>query len=69
MGRKVPDIEEQLRRAIRTCGMTRYRLSKLTGVSDGVLANFVNGKRSLTMRTAAKLAKGLRLELRKMERR
>ena len=49
--------------------MTRYRLSKLTGVSDGVLANFVNGKRSLTMRTAAKLAKGLRLELRKMERR
>ena len=67
MGKKAPDIEEQFRRAIRTCGMSRYRLSKLTGVSDGVLCNFVNGHRSLTLTTAAKLAKTLRLELRDMD--
>jgi plasmid maintenance system antidote protein VapI len=61
---KQPDIEQQLRQAIETCGMSRYRLSKITGVSDGVLANFCTGKRSLTLTTAAKLAKALGLELR-----
>ena len=64
MARRAPDIEEQLREAILTSGLSRYRLSKLTGVSDGVLCNFVNGHRSLTLRTAAKLTKALGLELR-----
>ena len=63
----MPDIEEQFRNAINTCGMSRYRLSKLTGVSDGVLCNFVKGHRSLTLRTAAKLAKALDLELRPVD--
>lgn len=49
--------------------MSRYRLSKLTGVSDGVLCNFVTGKRSLTLTTAAKLAKALGLELRNIGKR
>ena len=64
MGKRLSDIEQQLRKAIRQSGMSRYRLSKLTGVSDGVLSNFVNRKRSLTLKTAAKLAKALGLELR-----
>ena len=64
MSKKAPDIEDQFREAIRTSGISRYRLSKLTGVSDGVLANFVNGKRSMTLTTAAKLAAALGLELR-----
>jgi len=63
MGRKAKDIEGQLRRAILKSEMSRYRLSKLTGVSDGVLSNFVNGKRTVTLTTAAKLAKALGLEL------
>ena len=63
MGAKTPNIEEQLRDAIRNSGLSRYRLSKLTGVSDGLLANFVNCKRSVTMTTAAKLAEALGLEL------
>ena len=63
MARK-PDLEEQLRQAILNSGMSRYRLSKLTGVADAVLCNFVNRKRSITMTTAAKLAKALGLELR-----
>ena len=70
MGKRKQDIEEQFREAIRGCGMTRYRLSKVTGVSDSILSNFVNYKRSLTLTTAAKLvtALGLRLTGGKQER-
>ncbi len=63
MAKKTKDIEEQLRQAIIKSGMSRYRLSKLTGVANAVLSYFVNGHRSLTMTTAAKLAKALDLEL------
>ena len=61
---RTKDIEKQLRRAILSADISRYRLSQLTGVSEGVLSNFVNGHRSLTLTTAAKVAKALRLELR-----
>jgi plasmid maintenance system antidote protein VapI len=64
MGKKAQDIEEELRQAIVNAEISRYRLSRLTGVSDGLLCNFVNRKRSITMITAAKLAKALGLELR-----
>ena len=57
------DIEEQLRLAILKSPLSRYRLSQLTGVDNAVLSNFVNRKRSLTMTTAAKLAKALGLNL------
>ena len=63
MARKPPDIEEQLRQAILNSDMSCYRLSQLTGVSKGVLSYFVNGHRSLTLPTAAKLAKALGLNL------
>ena len=69
MGRATPNIERQLRQAIKTCGVSRYRLSKLSGVSDAVLSHFVNCKRSVTLTTAAKLAKALRLELRSKDER
>lgn len=58
------DIQEQLRRAILKAPMSRYVLSRLTGVSEGVLSHFVNRNRSITMDTAAKLAAALGLELR-----
>ena len=61
------DIELQLKQAILDSGMTRYRLSKITGVPASVLCTFVNGKRSITIGTAAKLAKALGLELRPSE--
>lgn len=62
MGRKA-DIEEQLRQAILKAGITRYRLSIISGVSEAVLSHFVNRNRSITMKTAAKLAYVLDLEL------
>ena len=61
---KQTDIEEQLRQVILKGGLSRYRLSQLTGVDKAVLSNFVDRKRSITMTTAAKLAKALELELR-----
>ena len=64
MAKRARDIEQQLRQTILKADITRYRLSQQTGVSEGVLSNFVNGRRSLTMTTAAKLAKALGLELR-----
>ena len=65
MKKTTHDIEQQLKKAIlESKDMTRYRLSKLTGVSETVLSLFVNNKRSITMTTAAKIAKALDLELR-----
>lgn len=43
--------------------MTRYRIAKISGLSEAQLSYFVNGKRSLTLPAAAKLAKALGLEL------
>lgn len=57
------DIEEQLRQAILTAGMTRYRLAQLSGVSEGLLSHFVNRNRTMTLPTAGKVARVLGLEL------
>jgi len=59
-----PDIEDQLREAIVHSSVTRYRLSVVSGVSQTILSMFVHRKRSITLDTAAKLAKVLKLELR-----
>ena len=57
------NIEIQLKQAILHSEISRYRLSKITGVPASVLCTFVNGKRSITLPTAAKLAKALGLKL------
>ena len=63
MARQTANIEEQLKRAILESGLSRYRIAQLSGVSNPVLSNFVNGHRSMTLTTAAKLAAVLELEL------
>ncbi len=57
------DFEEQFRQAVVHSGYSRYRLSNLTGVSQAVLSNFVKKNRSLTLATAARLAKVLGLSV------
>ena len=76
MAKKSDNIEEVLRDAIRGLGtarpgrkkgdspMTRYRLSKLSGVSQAQLVQFVRGDRTITLNSAAKLAEVLGFELR-----
>ena len=61
------DIQEQLRQAILNAEISRYRLAKLSGVTQAVISTFVNYKRSATMDTAAKLAAVLELELTPMK--
>ncbi|MBL7140809.1 MAG: helix-turn-helix transcriptional regulator [Planctomycetes bacterium] len=63
------DIQEQLRKAILDAEVSRYALSKMTGVNQGVLSRFVNRERSITMDTAAKLATALGLELKRTRQR
>jgi plasmid maintenance system antidote protein VapI len=57
------NIEEKLREAIIGSDMSRYRISKLSGVGQAVLSLFVNRKRTLTLKTAAKVANVLKLDL------
>lgn len=61
---KHKDIEMQLREAIEGSEMSRYRISQLSGISEGALSLFVNRKRTLTLESAAKVAEVLGLELR-----
>jgi transcriptional regulator with XRE-family HTH domain len=58
-------IANELRRAIKRSGMTRYRVAQLSGISEAVLSRFVNGQTDLTMENADKLcaALGLRVAL------
>jgi plasmid maintenance system antidote protein VapI len=57
------DIEQKLREAIMKSELSRYRISKLSGVGEAQLSLFVNSKRTLTLPAAAKLANTLGLEL------
>lgn len=42
-------LSAQIRRCILESGITRYRISKETGVSEGSLSQFVNGHRGLSV--------------------
>ena len=60
---KYKDIETQLRMAIESSEMSRYKISQLSGISEASLSLFVNRKRTLTLESAAKIAQVLNLEL------
>ncbi len=62
------DISEQLRESILAASMSRYSLAKKADVSEAVLSRFVNRKRTITVETAAKIARVLGLELRSKKR-
>ena len=61
---KAADIQAQLRQALLDPPVSRRQIALAAGVSEGVVSNFVNGHRSITMDTAARLARVLGLELR-----
>lgn len=58
-----PTITGQLRHAIKESGLTRYEIWKRSGVDQGALSRFVNGKQSLTLNMVDKLAGVLGLVL------
>lgn len=63
MKRKNKGIEYQLREAIKKSGMSRNQLSIKSGVDPAQLCYFVQGKRTLTLKSAEKIAEVLGLEL------
>ena len=60
---KPGSIVDQLRKAIKDSGLSQYRIAKDTGVPQPVVNRFMLGRRSVTLETAAKLCKYLRLRL------
>ena len=60
---KKPKFSEQLRRAIKTASVTRYRIAVDTGISEAVLSRFVNSKVGLSMETVDLLCGYLGLKL------
>ena len=58
-------LSDEIRQAIETCGKTRYRIAKQTGVDAATLCRFVQGQQGLSMDSLDRIAAyiGLRAEL------
>ena len=48
-------FRDDLRQAIRDSGMTQYQVQLATGVSQGVISNFLRASRGLSVRSFEKL--------------
>jgi transcriptional regulator with XRE-family HTH domain len=46
---------DQLRRAIETCGLSRYAIWKATGIDQPTLSRFMRGKSGLTIESIDKI--------------
>ena len=42
-------FSEELRRAVRECGMSRYAISVQTGIDQATLSRFMKGERGLSL--------------------
>ncbi len=60
--RKSP-LSTQIRRHIKACGLTRYDISKQTGIEQSALSRFMTDERGFTTASLDKLAKLLDLEV------
>lgn len=56
-------IGEQLRERCKKLGITRYRLSKDTGIHYGYLKDLEEGKRSMSIDMLSRLCEALKLEI------
>ena len=59
--RKPKLLSDQLRRIIEAGPVTRYRISKETGIDASQLCRFVNGKGDMSLTTLDKIGQLLRL--------
>ena len=59
-----PPLSDQLRDAIDGCGLTRYKLAQITGVSQPALCRFMKGQTGLGLKAIDALGRALGLELR-----
>jgi hypothetical protein len=63
MGKKRQKVSDQIRVAIDAAGVTRYRISKDTGISESMLSRFMGGSRGLSMEALDTLGEYLDLEV------
>jgi transcriptional regulator with XRE-family HTH domain len=56
-------ISDQIRAAIKKSGMTRYRLSKETGIDQAALSRFVHGAAGLSLEAIDRIGAVLGLEV------
>ena len=56
-------LSEQIRRSVKNCDLTRYRISKMTGIGESTLSRFVSGERGIPMKTLDRLADALDLNI------
>lgn len=59
----VMTFTDEVRDAIESSGLSRYRLSMESGVAQSVLSRFMNGTRGLSTETLDKLAVVLRMSV------
>lgn len=63
MASKRKKLSDQIREAIDGCGMTRYAISKQTGIGQDMLSLFMAGKRGFSIQTLDLLADFLNLNI------
>lgn len=63
MARKQKPLTDQLRQAIDASGMSRYRVCKLSGMSEATMSRFMSGKGGLSMEMLDRLGAVLDLRL------
>ena len=63
MSKRRVKLSEHSRRAIDGCGMTRYAISKQTGIDQATLSRFMSGERGLPTTTLDTLADFLDLNI------
>lgn len=56
-------LSEQLKKAVKRCKKTRYRIAVDSGVDHAVLRRFMTGERDIKLQTAERLATYLKLKL------
>ena len=65
---KQKKLSDQIREAVATCGKSRYRIFKATGIDQAVLSRFMAGKGGLEMTTLDTLADYLNLNIKSPQR-
>jgi transcriptional regulator with XRE-family HTH domain len=65
MATKKLSLSDQLRQFIETAGVSRYRISQETGISEPLLSRFMHGKAFFSEESLNTIAEALELELTK----
>lgn len=63
MTERTPRVSDDLRKAIRSSPISRYRIFKLTGIDQAALSRFLNKRSGISLETVDRLAAVLRLRL------